>query len=159
MRVTVEKLVEWRLTGETEVQAYITAWSRAHVVSCGILTTQVWVRCQGSPHVLYGGQNGVGADLLRVLLIFRLNYLYTNDRFCCLSSTIGTMSLLAVWLHRRNKGVAYITKWAYKVNLYMTLIIIIIIIIIINSVALVLKRTIPTERPPLVGEVSANFSW
>jgi hypothetical protein len=27
-----------------------------------------------------------------------------------------------------------------------------------NSVALVRKRTIPTERPPLVGEVSANFS-
>jgi hypothetical protein len=26
-----------------------------------------------------------------------------------------------------------------------------------NSVALVLERTIPTERPPLVGEVSANF--
>jgi hypothetical protein len=28
----------------------------------------------------------------------------------------------------------------------------------INSVALVRKRTIPTERPPLVGEVSANFA-
>jgi hypothetical protein len=27
-----------------------------------------------------------------------------------------------------------------------------------NSVALVRKRTIPTERPPLGGEVSANFS-
>jgi hypothetical protein len=27
-----------------------------------------------------------------------------------------------------------------------------------NSVALVRKRTIPTERPPLVGEVSVNFS-
>jgi hypothetical protein len=27
-----------------------------------------------------------------------------------------------------------------------------------NSVALVRKRTIPTERPPPVGEVSANFS-
>jgi hypothetical protein len=27
-----------------------------------------------------------------------------------------------------------------------------------NSVALVRKRTIPTERPPLVDEVSANFS-
>jgi hypothetical protein len=27
----------------------------------------------------------------------------------------------------------------------------------INSVALVRKQTIPTERPPLVGEVSANF--
>jgi hypothetical protein len=27
-----------------------------------------------------------------------------------------------------------------------------------NSVALVGKRTIPTERPPLVGEVTANFS-
>jgi hypothetical protein len=27
-----------------------------------------------------------------------------------------------------------------------------------NSVVLVRKRTIPTERPPLVGEVSANFS-
>jgi hypothetical protein len=26
-----------------------------------------------------------------------------------------------------------------------------------NSVAVVHKRTIPTERPPLVGEVSANF--
>jgi hypothetical protein len=26
-----------------------------------------------------------------------------------------------------------------------------------NSVALVRKRTIPTERPPLVGEVSTNF--
>jgi hypothetical protein len=27
-----------------------------------------------------------------------------------------------------------------------------------NSVALVRKRTIPIERPPLVGEVTANFS-
>jgi hypothetical protein len=27
----------------------------------------------------------------------------------------------------------------------------------LNSVALVRKRTIPTERPPLVGEVSDNF--
>jgi hypothetical protein len=27
----------------------------------------------------------------------------------------------------------------------------------INSVALVRKRTIPTERPLLVGEISANF--
>jgi hypothetical protein len=26
-----------------------------------------------------------------------------------------------------------------------------------NSVALARKRTIPTERPPLVGEVTANF--
>jgi hypothetical protein len=26
-----------------------------------------------------------------------------------------------------------------------------------NSVALVSERTIPTERPPIVGEVSANF--
>jgi hypothetical protein len=26
-----------------------------------------------------------------------------------------------------------------------------------NSVILVRKRTTPTERPPLVGEVSANF--
>ena len=37
------------------------------------------------------------------------------------------------------------------------IIIIIIIIIITNSVALVRERTIPTERPPPVGEVSANF--
>jgi hypothetical protein len=27
----------------------------------------------------------------------------------------------------------------------------------LNSVPLVRKQTIPTERPPLVGEVSANF--
>jgi hypothetical protein len=31
------------------------------------------------------------------------------------------------------------------------------LIIKLNSVALVRKQTIPTERPPLVGEVSANF--
>jgi hypothetical protein len=30
--------------------------------------------------------------------------------------------------------------------------------ILINSVVLVRKRTIPTERPQPVGEVSANFS-
>ena len=29
----------------------------------------------------------------------------------------------------------------------------------LNSVALVRERTIPTERPPPVGEVSANFPW
>ena len=28
-----------------------------------------------------------------------------------------------------------------------------------NSVALVRTRSIPTERPPPVGEVSANFLW
>jgi hypothetical protein len=28
---------------------------------------------------------------------------------------------------------------------------------ILNSVVLVRKRSIPTERPPLVGEVSADF--
>jgi hypothetical protein len=28
-----------------------------------------------------------------------------------------------------------------------------------NSVALVRERTIPTERPPLVGEVSANVCY
>jgi hypothetical protein len=28
-----------------------------------------------------------------------------------------------------------------------------------NSVALVREHTIPTERPPLVGEASANFLW
>jgi hypothetical protein len=31
------------------------------------------------------------------------------------------------------------------------------IALITNSVALVRERTIPTERPPPVGEVSANF--
>jgi hypothetical protein len=39
----------------------------------------------------------------------------------------------------------------------MMMIIITIIIIIINSVALVRERTIPTERPLPVGEVSAKF--
>jgi hypothetical protein len=29
----------------------------------------------------------------------------------------------------------------------------------LNSMAFVRKRTIPTERPPLVGEVSANLCW
>jgi hypothetical protein len=31
------------------------------------------------------------------------------------------------------------------------------VINVTNSVALVRERTIPTERSPLVGEVSANF--
>ena len=39
----------------------------------------------------------------------------------------------------------------------MMMMIIIIIITKLNSVALVRTRTIPTERPPPVGEVSANF--
>jgi hypothetical protein len=30
-------------------------------------------------------------------------------------------------------------------------------VILTYTVALVIKRIIPTERPPLVGEVSANF--
>jgi hypothetical protein len=30
---------------------------------------------------------------------------------------------------------------------------------LLNSVVLVRERTIPTERPPLVGEVSAKFCW
>jgi hypothetical protein len=30
-------------------------------------------------------------------------------------------------------------------------------VIKLNSVALVCERTIPTERPPIVGEVSAKF--
>jgi hypothetical protein len=43
-------------------------------------------------------------------------------------------------------------------NLKMEVIIIIIIKTPkLNSVALVHKKTIPTERPPLVGEVSANL--
>jgi hypothetical protein len=29
----------------------------------------------------------------------------------------------------------------------------------LNSVVLVRKRTIPTERPQHVGEVNTNFSW
>jgi hypothetical protein len=29
----------------------------------------------------------------------------------------------------------------------------------LNSVVLVRKRTIPTERPQPAGEVNANFSW
>jgi hypothetical protein len=29
----------------------------------------------------------------------------------------------------------------------------------LNSVAVVRKRTVPTERPPIVGEVSANLCW
>jgi hypothetical protein len=31
------------------------------------------------------------------------------------------------------------------------------ILVLTNSVALVRERTIPTERPPLVGEISVNF--
>jgi hypothetical protein len=38
-----------------------------------------------------------------------------------------------------------------------TTIFFLIIIIITNSVVLVCKRTIPAGRPPLVGEVSADF--
>jgi len=43
------------------------------------------------------------------------------------------------------------------VYIYMCVYIYIYIYIKLNSVALVRERTIPTERPPPVGEVSANF--
>jgi hypothetical protein len=42
--------------------------------------------------------------------------------------------------------------------MHRAVVIIIIIIIIINSGAVVRQWTITTEQPPLVGEVSANFS-
>jgi hypothetical protein len=42
-------------------------------------------------------------------------------------------------------------------NFYSSPSIINIIIIIIITVTIVRERTIPTERPPLVSEVSANF--
>jgi hypothetical protein len=32
-------------------------------------------------------------------------------------------------------------------------------VVLKNSVVLVRKRTIPTERPQPAGEVSVNFSW
>jgi hypothetical protein len=37
------------------------------------------------------------------------------------------------------------------------LLLLLLLLLKLNSVALVLELTIPTERPPLVGEVSANF--
>jgi hypothetical protein len=37
--------------------------------------------------------------------------------------------------------------------------IVVLYILKLNSVVLVRKRTIPTERPQPVGEVNANFSW
>jgi len=42
-----------------------------------------------------------------------------------------------------NRGTPYVVIYKTKTKL--------------NSVALVRERTIPTERPPPVGEVSANF--
>jgi len=43
----------------------------------------------------------------------------------------------------------YHTNWCTYIKLHIKL--------KLNSVALVRERTIPTERPPPVGEVSANF--
>jgi hypothetical protein len=50
-----------------------------------------------------------------------------------------------VYLQRDQKTLK--RRMTHKTNLNKT----------INSVACVRERTIPTERPPLVGEVSANF--
>jgi hypothetical protein len=52
--------------------------------------------------------------------------------------------------------------WRWRCDLLLLIvvviiIIIIIIIIVIITMGLVRDRTIPTERPPLVGEVGANF--
>jgi acyl-CoA synthetase (AMP-forming)/AMP-acid ligase II len=49
--------------------------------------------------------------------------------------------MVVMLIYHRHKLIDLITK---------------LIIITNNSVALVRERTIPTERPPLVGEVSAN---
>jgi hypothetical protein len=37
------------------------------------------------------------------------------------------------------------------------ILLLLLLLLLLNSVALVRKRTVPTERPPLIGEVSANF--
>ena len=53
-----------------------------------------------------------------------------------------------IYLYNTRSSVQYITMSQGNHTIY---------IYIYNSVALVRKRTIPTERPPQVGEVSANF--
>jgi hypothetical protein len=60
------------------------------------------------------------------------------------------------------EGLSFVTLLTLKVERtlisFVGVIIIVIVITKPNSVALVRKRTIPTERPPLVGEVSEKFS-
>jgi hypothetical protein len=53
---------------------------------------------------------------------------------------------------------SYITRFELKVSVNIYLVTFEVFSTKKNSGALVRKRTIPTERPPLVGEVSANFS-
>jgi hypothetical protein len=53
------------------------------------------------------------------------------------------------WKCRRSRGTGVALKQQAIIRLFYKL----------NSVALVRKRTIPTERPQPAGEVSANFSW
>jgi len=58
--------------------------------------------------------------------------------------TFGNTRILLSRLEQSRKkyGKAFLTLYIFKK---------------LNSVALVRTRTIPTERPPPVGEVSANF--
>jgi hypothetical protein len=48
----------------------------------------------------------------------------------------------------------YILHLSFKLILF---VIYLLTYLVTHSMALVRKRTIPTDRPPLVGEVSANF--
>jgi hypothetical protein len=76
--------------------------------------------------------------------------------YCCVTKRLRlepvTVILLDCYCYRRTLPETYhYSRIVTFVNDHLQL------YLLTYSVALVRKRTIPTERPPLVGEVSANF--
>jgi hypothetical protein len=84
-------------------------------------------------NVLEDGQPRLRHAVFNIINWLTYRYIRFSNRLCITESAC----LMTVLRHK------YIDTTGWKLKL--------------NSVALGRKRTIPTERPPLVGEVSANF--
>jgi len=79
-----------------------------------------------------------------VIKCSKMNYGMTYKQILQLADDYGSRlqcKFPSSWTDKKIAGIAWVQGFIKK----------------LNSVALVRERTIPTERPPPVGEVSANF--
>jgi hypothetical protein len=86
---------------------------------------------------------------LQIIPPLHLEYIFITDVICKQLSMWNTFLLHHLrFAQLLKKFLAFCETWRFNTVFTKK----------INSVGLFRKRTIPTERPPLVGEVSANFS-
>jgi hypothetical protein len=115
-------------------------------------SSQVWEQ-RGRKKIL-------SAPLFWTLLFFAQLSFFRHGMVMCGWQPVSTATLL-LGLPQKGSNVLKLYTFFFQSILLQNLIYLLLNITLYsttNSGALVRKQTIPTERPPLVGEVSANFS-